>query len=418
MNSYFFISSIILFISFYNTTINAQIVSIPDPAFKANLVNNSQINTNGDAEIDYTEATNYKGGINVGSQLITDLTGIEAFVNITSLNCSVNQISSLDVSQNISLTSLNCSDNAINALDVSFNTNLIELFCTNNTISTLDLSNNTALLQLFCGKNQLSNLDLSQNPGLVFLNCADNQLTNIDVSLAIDLAHFNCTDNQISTLDLSNNTNLYDLACSYNQLQILDLSQNTLLEHVSCDYNPLSSLNLTLQSNLMYLYCRYTLIKKLDLSQNTFLTEADFSFSVLMNELNIANGNNTAINYFNVEDCISLNCVQVDDTAYSNTNWTRKDSHTSFGINCTTTTNIEPLKSAQNKITLAPNPVSDILTIQSTSPIQQITVLDNSGRVIKTSADSNIPVDILSNGIYILQVQTEKSIHYQQFIKN
>ena len=61
----------------------AQNVNIPDANFKAYLVGETNINTNGDAEIQADEAANFTGTISIGSLGITDLTGIEAFVNIT-----------------------------------------------------------------------------------------------------------------------------------------------------------------------------------------------------------------------------------------------------------------------------------------------------------------------------------------------
>ena len=71
-----------------------QNVNIPDANFKAYLVGNTAINTNGDNEIQVSEASVYNGGIYLyagpGSGFglkdgITDLTGIEAFVSLTYL---------------------------------------------------------------------------------------------------------------------------------------------------------------------------------------------------------------------------------------------------------------------------------------------------------------------------------------------
>jgi hypothetical protein len=93
--------------------IHAQNVTIPDANFKAALVGNASINSNMDAEIQVSEAAAFTGGINVSGLNITDLTSIEAFVLLDSLDCSGNQIAGLDVSANIALTYLNCSGNFI-----------------------------------------------------------------------------------------------------------------------------------------------------------------------------------------------------------------------------------------------------------------------------------------------------------------
>ena len=89
---------------------NAQNVNIPDANFKAALVDNASINTNMDAEIQVSEASVFNGAINVSQLNITDLTGIETFVALDSLDCSLNQIAALNLSACTSLTTLDCSD--------------------------------------------------------------------------------------------------------------------------------------------------------------------------------------------------------------------------------------------------------------------------------------------------------------------
>jgi hypothetical protein len=58
-------------------------VKIPDAIFKAALVANTTINTNGDNEISCTEAKAFTGNILVVDKSIADITGIEAFINMT-----------------------------------------------------------------------------------------------------------------------------------------------------------------------------------------------------------------------------------------------------------------------------------------------------------------------------------------------
>jgi len=72
------------------------------------------------------------------------------------LSCSQNQLTSLDVSNNIALTELNFPMNRITSLDVSHNTLLRDLHCGSNPFTSLDVSNNTALTSLNCSYNQLS----------------------------------------------------------------------------------------------------------------------------------------------------------------------------------------------------------------------------------------------------------------------
>jgi len=65
--------------------------------------------------------------------------------NITTLSCSDNQLTSLDVSENTELTVLSCTGNQLTNLNVRENTKLVNLYCANNLLKSLDVSKNTIL---------------------------------------------------------------------------------------------------------------------------------------------------------------------------------------------------------------------------------------------------------------------------------
>jgi len=73
------------------------IVNIPDANFKAKLTQLG-VDNNSDGEIQYSEAALQTGTLNVSGSNIADLTGLEAFVNITGLHCQVNNLTEVDVS--------------------------------------------------------------------------------------------------------------------------------------------------------------------------------------------------------------------------------------------------------------------------------------------------------------------------------
>jgi len=186
----------------------AQNVNIPDANFKAYLVGNTLINTNADTEIQVSEATAYTGEIDCVNSSISDLTGLETFTALTYLGCSYNNITSLDVSNNIALEYLFCGPNQLTSLDVSNNTALTGFNCGNNQLTSLDVSNNIALTQLFCYNNQLTSLDVTQNTALTDLNCGNNQLTSLDVSSNTALTELYCYNNQLICLNVKNGNNL------------------------------------------------------------------------------------------------------------------------------------------------------------------------------------------------------------------
>lgn len=187
-------SSVIILLVLTGTSnhLFSQIVNIPDANFKALLVGNAAINTNADAEIQVSEAAAYSGTINASSQGINNLTGIEAFTSITALDCGFNNLTSLDLTYNVSLTSVNCPSNSLVTLDVSNLPYLSTLNCTINNLTCLDLHTDTSLTSLNCNSNNLNSLNLrnGHNSILTFVNCQSNfplpciQVDNVAAALA------------------------------------------------------------------------------------------------------------------------------------------------------------------------------------------------------------------------------------------
>jgi len=218
-----------------------QNINIPDANFKAYLVGESSINTNGDTEIQVSEATVFNGTIYCGGLNISDLTGIEDFTALTTLSCENNNLTSLDVSNNTALTQMLCRNNQLTSINVSACTALDYLYCENNNLTSLDVSNNTALITLGCGNNQLTTLNLTQNIALRGLFCDTNQLTSINVSDNTALWYLSCNENQLTTLDLSNNSHLIQLMCQDNLLNSLDVrngDEYLSLVHFNSERNP------------------------------------------------------------------------------------------------------------------------------------------------------------------------------------
>ncbi len=349
------------------------IVTIPDTTFKGLLLADSAINTNNDTEIQCSEASAYTGTIAVSYWSISDLTGIEAFTSLTSLYCNNNNLTSLDVSQNTALTFLDCSDNPIGTLDITQNTNLETLYCATNSLSTLNVSQNTSLTFLDCNDNSLNALNLTQNAVLEDLRCYDNPL---------------------NSLNLTQNTVLLSLDCGNNLLSTLDLSQNIALESLICDNNSLSTLDLSLNTTLNFLICTY----------NNPLTT-----------LNMANGNNINFAYFRADNNINLSCIEVDDVAHSTAYWTNIDSWASFSTNCSTL-GVKDL-SIKN-IRVYPNPTSKYITIASTKTIDKIELYNVLGkRVLQTSQTSQIKIDYLANGVYLLKLFLDNKILTKKIVK-
>ena len=223
----------LLFLSvFLSATLFGQNVYIPDANFKAYLVDNSEINTNGDTEIQVSEASAFDGLIDCGYLGIYDLTGIEAFTALTVLACYINQLTSLDVTNNTALTGLYCFSNQLTSLDVSNNTTLIALECDDNLLTSLDVSSCAALALLDCDENQLDCLNVKNGNNTDFVTFYASENPNL-TCIEVDNVNYSMTfwtdiDQQTSfsedcNNDCSSTSSINELTTSKNLIQILDL---------------------------------------------------------------------------------------------------------------------------------------------------------------------------------------------------
>lgn len=149
---------------FVGTISYGQTVNIPDPVFKAYLVNNPQINTNGDNEIQESEAAAYTGVISCPQNAgISDVTGLQAFVNLQYFYCNRNQLTSIDLTKNTKIKEVSIYLNKIQSIDLSKNTKLVYLDLGDNLLTNVDLFYNTELSEFYCTNNKLENLNLKSN---------------------------------------------------------------------------------------------------------------------------------------------------------------------------------------------------------------------------------------------------------------
>ena len=157
-----------------------KIKPFADPNFLKALIELG-VDSDADGKISNSEAEAITS-LYLAGEGIKDLTGIELFINLTYLNCSDNQLFTLNVSSNTELVYLDCSINSISTLDLSGLIVLRELYCVHNQLSDLDISNNPDLRVLSCGINPISALDFSANASLSSLFCSFCLLTTLDIS--------------------------------------------------------------------------------------------------------------------------------------------------------------------------------------------------------------------------------------------
>lgn len=303
-----FFSTLLILIPFL---LSSQYTLIPDANFEQELITQG-IDTEGtlDGQLLTADAQSI-GGLNVANLSISDLSGIEDFINLTSLFCGFNNLTSLDVSSLPLLSSLNCQNNQITSLDVSVNMNLSLLYCGANGMVTLNVTNLSDVYFIECSGNNISTLDLTGLSNLQTLLCSQNNIGSLDLSSAIILEQLICSDNNLSSLDISGNNALESLEFNNNNVSMINFGSITSLQYFNGGNNLLASL---------------------DLSSLPNLTDVLLSNNVLIN-LNIQNGANTSINYIEAINN-NLCCVAVDDPAYSTANWTAFDSNVIFDTIC------------------------------------------------------------------------------------
>lgn len=274
------------------------------------------IDTNGDGEIQVSEAQAIKYlsvTSSPGNYNITDLTGIESFTNLLYLSSRYCGLTSINLTQNVALKSLELySCSFYGNLNLSQNINLITLHCNYNALTSLNLTNNINLEYLDCSSNYLTNLNLSQNVNLKYLFCNVNTLSNLNVSGLTNLKRLITFNNNLTNLDLSNLSSLEDLMCSSNEITSLDVSDLINLRYMSCDSNFLTDLDVSQNSNLINLACGYNQIDNLNLSglsnleelncSNNLLTTLDVSNSNSLNKLWCSNNPLTWLNLKNGND--------------------------------------------------------------------------------------------------------------------
>ncbi len=301
---------------------NYDALYIPDLALKAYLVNNYDDDYDGEISIGEAE---YITMVNCSGKGVEDLTGLEACSNLVTLNCSNNNISTIELPNLLQLKTVTCNDNPISRLNFDNCTALQYLNLqdvTTNAISgtaisidgytqapTLYVTAENTLFTKFTFKNAsaLTTLELygeftdvvvTNNKALtsfVFYAPVVNAtisgnsvLEGIDVSTLLDLETLDVQKCKLQSLDVTKNLALASLVCNNNELTALDVSKNTALVKFYCNNNKLPRINV--RTN--------TLLEEFDISNN------------LLSTLNVRN--NTALTYLCISDNAEMTMVDVE----------------------------------------------------------------------------------------------------------
>ncbi|RMA64598.1 T9SS type A sorting domain-containing protein [Ulvibacter antarcticus] len=359
-------NQLLVFLMLISIVSSAQIVNIPDPNFKAAILE-SNVDLNADGEIQVSEAEN-AGVIIANSRNISDITGIEAFVNISRLYLSFNNLTTVDFTNNPILEELLIEYNQLETLNISNNDQLRRLWFTGNSISELDLSNNPNIEILWGSNNELVELDVTQIPSLASLSMGNNQLSTIDV-----------TQNPI----LSN----IDLVAG-NSFTEFDFSQNPLLCSVTVGSNN---------------FLEYINLKN---GGNTLLVEGNTCYWGSGHSNTILLATNNPI----------LESICVDDITFAENNFAHIPPQTVF-VDCL----LEITDFETSSISIYPNPASDYFTIEANAKINSIEIVNVLGQTLFSEKTNNseetIDISSLSAGAYFVMITADNITGVFQVIK-
>ncbi|MBF6609326.1 MAG: T9SS type A sorting domain-containing protein [Flavobacterium sp.] len=250
--------------------ITAQNVAIPDPTFKDFLVNITaedsvafdandlpiSVDSNGDGEIQFSEAQNVKMLI-IQNVDASSVVGIEAFTNLVDLVINYVPISSINLSGLSNLSSLDLIENNLTSLDLAELTNLIALYVDHNNLTHLDVSMLTNLTDLHCNSNdQLGTINLGTVP-LEILHLTFNDFDALPTGNFANVRQFYIRNNNLTSIDFTGFHSLEWVWIENNNISSVDFTpvSNT-LRSIRCGGNPLTTIDVTMLPLLWGLDCR------------------------------------------------------------------------------------------------------------------------------------------------------------------
>ncbi|WP_309641709.1 T9SS type A sorting domain-containing protein [Flavobacterium sp.] len=313
--SYFLVICLLSFIS------NAQTIDFPDYHFSNKLQENVTLDLNNDGQVQVNEAQ-LATSLVLNDAAIYDLTGIEYFTNLESLNCSNNVLTSLNLSALIHLRYLSCDFNQLTTLDLSMLPNLEVVATQYNPLTSLNISG-LNLTKLWCYNTNLTQVDVSGMTNLTELKCYDMpQVISINASGATNLSNFyiNIVPN-LNSLNLSGTSiselNLLEFN-QVNNLQTLNVSNCTYLTVLRVNSTALNNLNIAgcaALFNLSLVNCPLTTFSLVDFNvlyyltiNNTLLTHLDLSRYSNLREVNLDHNALSFLDFTGCTDLFDLSC--------------------------------------------------------------------------------------------------------------
>ncbi|AUC16186.1 hypothetical protein BTO06_13895 [Tenacibaculum sp. SZ-18] len=413
---------------------NGETITIIDESFESYLeginVGNGII---GDGLV-FTELVAELTELDVSYQYISDLSGIEYFTSLTTLNCSGNELTSLSVTDLKDLTTLDCSYNDITVLDITKNTNLVNLNCSANQLSELNTLSNSLLESIICEVNNIEYLNLVNNINLSRLIANDNSLLGISLKngnntlitnenfsafansnlTCVEVDDVNYSNTKWAQIDMqtnfSENCTPVNDDCSFTVP--ITLGQDTPGDTISAS-GAVTNPNCA-ESGVVVFDVWYSFIAPESGSMNITISADSLVSKIALyasctdaTPLNCDEGN------------LSVNGLTAGQEYYLqvwlelSTSNKAKSGSGSFVLNAQDTAVLSVDDFIDNQeVTVYPNPTSDLLNIKNSTFINTAILYDLAGKVYYKSNNINnttheFSIQNLPSGLYLLQIEDE-----------
>ncbi|HTA61688.1 MAG TPA: leucine-rich repeat domain-containing protein, partial [Bacteroidia bacterium] len=373
----------------------AQFVTIPDANFVTYLQSVIPAAMNGN-QMDTTSASvTSLNSIVVGGDSISNLTGLQYFDLLTSLDCSYNNLTNLPKLPN-SLTYLYCYYNQLGSLPALPNS-IYVLGCNYNQLTNLPVLPNL-IEQINCSGNHLTSLPTLPIT-LQSLDCSYNQLTNLPI-LPNSLTGLTCTNNQLANLPTLSDSLQY-LDCSYNQLTNVPALSNN-LKSLYCNNNQLVSLP-ALPNSLKYLNCSYNQLTSLPILPNLYKFICNNNgitcFPVFPNSIYVpASGIPMPQVVFNISSnpftCLP-NYIDVMDSAQLANPLCAAGNSNGCPV---AATGISTFNTQNSIVKIYPNPAQNKITIDANNVVD-VKLFDVLGKQINSTKENQLDVSNLNDGV-------------------
>ena len=219
----------------YVTTEVYPFVRIPDPVFKAWLV--EHFDENGDGEISPSEARAVKTITCTEGNGVRSLKGIEAFTALYRIEWGNDLFEEVDLSRNLQIEDLNLNRNRLRSVVFPAGPRLKFFWGEDNEFESLDFSGYPNLQSISLARNPLQKVILPENNRLEYLWLYDTELSEVDLSGCSKLTYLTVHGNYLTELDLSPCPQLLFLHCGWNNLERLNLTGLSDLKELHCNDN-------------------------------------------------------------------------------------------------------------------------------------------------------------------------------------